>query len=266
MDGRRPPVSNIQKNKSPLHVRPPRPAEWHSHPHKRTGPIGTPSASVVARDFYKHFPGYPSHPGSRRRDNMRRNVSRGMKLSLPSSHLMASSSPIVLNVQRSHQRFFRRRSKAAMVSGLTWCSMPSASSSRGSSGNAERLQKGHHGFMPLLAFRSQLAAGVGQENGAVRPGVHVTGLLQPGQRSIDGHVRDAQPPRQVRHARLADGWPTNRRWPRRNPARFPWPDRGANGGSSRPAAPTAAVGSGGAAADFGMERGMIVQSETQAAL
>ena len=33
----------------------------------------------------------------------------------------------LLKIQRSHQRIFRRRSKAARVSGLTWCSIPSAS-------------------------------------------------------------------------------------------------------------------------------------------
>src|SRR5208282_6344413 len=32
-----------------------------------------------------------------------------------------------LNVHRSHVRFFSSRSKAANVSGLTWCSIPSAS-------------------------------------------------------------------------------------------------------------------------------------------
>ena len=38
---------------------------------------------------------------------------------------------------------------------------------RGPAGNAQRLQKGNDDLMPLLAFRSELAADVGQENSAV---------------------------------------------------------------------------------------------------
>ncbi len=70
-------------------------------------------------------------------------------------------------------------------------------------GDAQRTQKGHHGFMPAFAFLGELAAGVGQKNGPVRLGAHMAGPLQPRQRAVDGHMRDAQSPRQIRHARLA---------------------------------------------------------------
>src|SRR6516165_9162960 len=76
---------------------------------------------------------------------------------------------------------------------------------RGSLGNAERLQKSDDGLMPLLALRRQLAACVGQENGAVRAGAYITGLSQPGESPIDGHVRDPEFSCQVRDARFANG-------------------------------------------------------------
>ncbi len=54
--------------------------------------------------------------------------------------------------------------------------------------------------MPLLAFRSQPVPGFGQKNGSVRLGVYVTGLSQAREGSIDGHMRDTEPARQIHHA------------------------------------------------------------------
>src|SRR5208282_2345201 len=47
----------------------------------------------------------------------------------------------LLNVHRSHQFFFNQRSNTTRVSGLTWCSMPSASISAAFSGTPSERKK-----------------------------------------------------------------------------------------------------------------------------
>ena len=57
--------------------------------------------------------------------------------------------------------------------------------------------------MPLFAFGRQPVSGFGKKYGSVGPGVHVSGLSQPGEGPIDGDVGHPQPARQIHHARFA---------------------------------------------------------------
>ncbi len=59
--------------------------------------------------------------------------------------------------------------------------------------------------MPLFALCRQPSPGVGQKNRPVWPGVYVTGLLQPGEGSVDGYMGNPQSSRQVHHPRFTQG-------------------------------------------------------------
>ncbi len=57
--------------------------------------------------------------------------------------------------------------------------------------------------MPPFTFRSQPMSRIGQKNGTIRFGVHITGLLQPYQRAVDRHMSHTEPSRQIHDACLA---------------------------------------------------------------
>ncbi len=142
--------------------------------------------------------------------------------------------------------------------------MPSASISEAFSGTPSDRKKAATVSCRRLHSPASRRPAVSQKNGAVRLGVHIAGLLQPRQRAIDRHMRHAQPPRQVHHARLAqagrqigDGLDVILRSFRRR-------GRAANGGSFRPAAQGARRRSRVAAGGFRLERGMTCRNKANA--